>query len=228
MDTILLIEDDPNIIRGLQLNFKFEGYALQVAMEGEKGLEMALNHTVDLIILDIMMPRMNGYEVLKELRSLKIQTPIIILSAKGTEMDKILGLDLGADDYVTKPFALRELFARIKAVLRRHRLADPSRNLTRFGDVEVDFIAYKVTRAKRPVALSTKEMELLRYFIRVEGQALSRERILRAVWGHDYEGTERTVDNFIQKLREKLEDHPAKPKYIQTVRGVGYRFVRND
>jgi DNA-binding response OmpR family regulator len=228
MDTILLIEDDPSIVRGLQLNLKFEGYRVIVAEDGERGLELALNSFPDLIVLDIMLPRMNGYEVLRELRSLGVKTPTIILTAKGTEVDKILGLDLGADDYVTKPFGLRELLARIKAVLRRHRLADPTVDKVTFGDVEVNFTAREVTRAGVPVVMSSREIDLLRCFVRQTGEALTRERILNAVWGHDYEGTERTVDNFIQKLREKLEVDPASPRHFQTVRGVGYRFMRGD
>lgn len=226
MERILLIEDDASILKGLTLNLRFEGYQVQVAEDGERGLEMAIQSPVSLIILDLMLPRMNGYEVLRNLRNKGIQTPVIMLTAKGTELDKILGLDLGADDYVTKPFGLKELLARIKAVLRRHKRADlPSQEILRFGDVEVNLTAREVSRGGQPVPLSFKELELLRYFLRQTGQALPRERILLAVWGADYEGTERTVDNFIQKLREKLDD-PENPRHFQTVRGVGYRFDR--
>jgi DNA-binding response OmpR family regulator len=226
MDTILLIEDDPNIIRGLQLNLRIEGFRPVVATDGEQGLEAALREKPSLILLDIMLPRMNGYEVLRELRRLEINAPIIMLTARGTEVDKVLGLDLGADDYVTKPFGLAELLARIKAVLRRHRQSDVSAETVLLGDVRVNFTARELVRDGVPLPVSARELELLRYLIRTADQAVSRERILQAVWGHDYEGTERTVDNFIQKLREKLEADPSNPRIILTVRGVGYRLVR--
>lgn len=225
MEKILLIEDDPSIIRGLTMNLKFEGYAVEVAHDGERGLELAQQGQPALILLDIMLPNMNGYEVLRKLRGRGVLTPVIMLTAKGTELDKILGLDLGADDYVTKPFGLKELLARIKAVLRRHRLSDPVGEKLQFGTVEVNLTSREVTRAGQPVALSHKELELLVYFLRQRGQALTRERILQAVWGDEYEGTERTVDNFVQKLREKLDMADA-PKHFLTVRGVGYRFEK--
>lgn len=225
MDKILLIEDDPNIVRGLSLNLKYEGFDVLVAADGEGGLEMALTERPDLIILDIMLPRLNGYEVLRKLNKIKQLTPVIVLTAKESEVDKILGFDLGADDYVTKPFGLKELLARIRAVLRRHRISDPTSDTVCFGDVKVDFAARSVCKAGALVPMSAKEIELLRCFLRRAGEALSRERILNAVWGYDYEGTERTVDNFVQKLREKLEVTPGSPRHFQTVRGVGYRFV---
>lgn len=224
MDTILLIEDDPSILKGLTMNLRFEGYQVQVAEDGERGLELALQKP-SLIILDIMLPRMNGYEVLRKLRGRGIDVPVIMLTAKGTEIDKSLGLDLGADDYVTKPFGLKELLSRIKAVLRRLKRLEPAEEVHHFGDVQVNLVSREVLRDGIPVTLSFKELELLRYFLKQAGQALPRERILQAVWGADYEGTDRTVDNFIQKLREKL-DNPDAPQHFLTVRGVGYRFER--
>jgi len=224
METILLIEDDPSILKGLTMNLRFEGYQVQVAEDGERGLELALLKP-SLIILDIMLPRMNGYEVLRKLRGRGVDVPVIMLTAKGTEIDKSLGLDLGADDYVTKPFGLKELLSRIKAVLRRLKRLEPAEEVHHFGDVQVNLVSREVLRDGIPVTLSFKELELLRYFIKHTGQALPRERILQAVWGADYEGTDRTVDNFIQKLREKL-DNPDAPQHFLTVRGVGYRFER--
>lgn len=225
MDTILLVEDDPSIVKGLTLNLRFEGFRVLVAEDGERGLELALREGPALILLDIMLPKVNGYEVLKRLRASERQTPVIVLTARGTEVDKILGLELGADDYVTKPFGLKELLARIKAVLRRHRVGEQQLEKVSFGEVEVNFGAREVLREGVPVSLSVKELELLRFFVRNTGQALARERILAGVWGAEYEGTDRTVDNFIQKLREKL-DNPEQPRHFLTVRGVGYRFQR--
>lgn len=225
MDTILLVEDDPSIVKGLNLNLRIEGYKVLVAEDGERGLELALSEAPALILLDIMLPKVNGYEVLKRLRSQERHTPVIVLTARGTEVDKILGLELGADDYVTKPFGLKELLARIKAVLRRHRVGEQAIEKLRFGEVEVNFTAREVLKEGIPVTLSARELELLRFFVRNVGQALPRERILLGVWGVDYEGTDRTVDNFIQKLREKLDD-PEQPQHFLTVRGVGYRFQK--
>jgi DNA-binding response OmpR family regulator len=172
-----------------------------------------------------MLPRLNGFEVLRELRRLEIEVPVILLTAKGEELDKVRGLDLGADDYLTKPFALAELLARIRAVLRRRKRGGRETEQVRFGAVEVDFNAHRVTVGGQPVKLTTRELALLRLFVEREGAALSREEIVRRVWGYDYEGTDRTLDNFVSRLRQKLEPDPEHPRYFLTVRGVGYQFI---
>jgi two-component system, OmpR family, alkaline phosphatase synthesis response regulator PhoP len=225
MESILIIEDDPSILRGLRHNLRFEGYSLRSAVDGEVGLELAVNEPPDLILLDVMLPKLNGFEVLRELRRLQLDIPVIMLTAKAEEIDKVRGLDLGADDYVTKPFALPELLARIRSVLRRKRRFDKKTEQATFGDVVVDFAAARVTVRGEPVKLTTRELSLLRLFVEREGDALSREEIVRRVWGYDYEGTERTLDNFVSRLRQKLEPDPTAPRHFLTVRGMGYQFV---
>jgi two-component system alkaline phosphatase synthesis response regulator PhoP len=227
-ETILVIEDDASISKGLQKNLSFEGYSVFVAPDGERGLELAVDKAPDLIVLDVMMPKMNGFEVLRELRRREIDVPVIMLTAKGEEMDKVRGLDLGADDYVTKPFGLQELLARIQAVLRRKRKFDKELETISFGKVTLDFKARTATVAGRPVQLTSREFDLLHFFLSREGEALERQEILNRVWGFDYFGTDRTVDNFINRLRQKLEPDPDNPLYFQTVRGVGYRFSRGE
>jgi DNA-binding response OmpR family regulator len=227
-ETILVIEDDASISKGLKKNLAFEGYSVFVAPDGERGLELAVDKAPDLIVLDVMMPKMNGFEVLRELRRREIDVPVIMLTAKGEEMDKVRGLDLGADDYVTKPFGLQELLARIQAVLRRKRKFDKEIETVSFGKVTLDFSARAATVAGKPVQMTSREFDLLHFFLSREGEALERQEILNRVWGFDYFGTDRTVDNFINRLRQKLEPDPDKPTYFQTVRGVGYRFSRGD
>jgi len=227
-ETILVIEDDASISKGLQQNLSFEGYSVFVAPDGERGLELAVDKAPDLIVLDVMMPKMNGFEVLRELRRREIDTPVIMLTAKGEEMDKVRGLDLGADDYVTKPFGLQELLARIQAVLRRKRKFDKEIETVSFGKVTLDFSARTATVAGEPVQMTSREFDLLHFFLSREGEALERQEILNRVWGFDYFGTDRTVDNFINRLRQKLEPDPDNPVYFRTVRGVGYRFTRDD
>ena len=227
-ETILVIEDDASISRGLKKNLAFEGYSVFVAPDGERGLELAVDKAPDLIVLDVMMPKMNGFEVLRELRRREIDVPVIMLTAKGEEIDKVRGLDLGADDYVTKPFGLQELLARIQAVLRRKRKFDKELETVSFGNVTLDFTARTATVAGEQVQMTSREFDLLHFFLSREGQALERQEILNRVWGFDYFGTDRTVDNFINRLRQKLEPDPDKPSYFQTVRGVGYRFSRGD
>ena len=226
MDSVLVVEDEPHIARGLEQNLKFEGFSVRVAHDGQSGLEQAVDRRPDLILLDVMLPKLNGFEVLRELRRLQIDSAIIMLTAKGEELDIVRGLDLGADDYITKPFALTELMARIRAVLRRH----PAHNLKdaqlSFGQVEVDFKKFCASVAGEPVKLTTREMELLKLFVEREGEALPREEIVTRVWGYNYEGTDRTLDNFVLRLRQKLEPNASKPKHFLTVRGVGYRFLR--
>jgi DNA-binding response OmpR family regulator len=220
---ILVIEDDLSILTGLSMNLKFEGYDVLQAQDGKVGLQRILDDAPDLVVLDLMLPGLNGYEVLKELRERNNQTPIVVLSAKGMETDKIMGLNLGADDYVVKPFGLQELLARIKAVLRRRY---PQGESATFSDTVVDLGAKQVTRAGAPVELTAQELKVLVHFVTQPGRTFSREDLLAAVWGYGYEGTARTVDNFVSQLRQKLEPDPMNPKHFVTVRGQGYRFDR--
>ena len=226
-ETVLVVEDDLAIVKGLETNLRYEGFEVLTAADGERGLELAVDKTPDLVLLDVMMPEMNGFELLRELRRRQIEMPVIMLTAKGEEMDKVRGLDLGADDYVTKPFALQELLARVHAVLRRKRRFDKQLDRVAFGRVELDFTSRTAAVAGRPVEMTEREFELLRFFLSREGEALDRQEILNRVWGYDYFGTDRTVDNFINRLRRKLEPDPEAPRYFLTVRGVGYRFVRD-
>lgn len=221
---ILVVEDDPSILHGLRHNLAYEGYEVLTTRDGEEGLSLALEEGVDLVILDIMLPGMNGFEVLKELRA-RSNAAVVMLSAKGAETDKVLGLDLGADDYVSKPFGLAELLARIKAVLRR-RSAELSARELRFGEVVLRADSQVVERAGEPVDLTPQEYRLLSFLVAREGKALGRNTILDGAWGYGYEGTSRTVDNFIRSLRVKLEVDPEEPRHLLTVRGFGYRFER--
>ncbi len=219
---ILIVEDDNAIAFGLQKNLEFEGYEAFVASRGDDGLEQALDQRPDLIILDVMLPRMNGYEICEELRKRDVEIPVIFLTAKVQEQDKILGFDLGCDDYITKPFSVRELIARVKTVLRRARVeaAEPFC----FGDVKVDFDSQQVWLRDEEVGLTSREFQLLRFLIRSEGKVLTRDVILNRVWGYNYYGTARTIDNFITRLRQKIGDDSERPRFIVTVRGMGYRF----
>ena len=221
-DRILVIEDDPSILKGLELNLGLEGYQVKGAMDGANGLLAAQDWKPDLVVLDIMLPGMSGYEVCRELRRRGSNVPILILSAKGTEIDRVHGLDLGADDYVTKPFGLQELLSRVRALLRRSKPPTQGKLLT-FGDVEADFVAGEVRRAGAAVEMTVRELQLLQYLSGREGRVVTRQMILDAVWGENYFGTERTVDNFITRLRQKL-DNPDEPVHFVTVRGMGYRF----
>lgn len=219
---LLIIEDDASIAAGLRMNLRHEGFEVQIATDGGAGLRMAIEETPDLILLDVMMPEMNGFEVLRELRRRGHHTPCIMLTAKGNEEDKVLGLDLGADDYVQKPFGLSELIARIHAVLRRHQATTPDD--VQLGEVVINRRAREVRKGDEVIALSPREMSLLMYFLDHQGRALSRDALIEGAWGLDYEGTARTVDNFVVSLRKKIEPNPDKPIYFITVRGVGYRF----
>lgn len=220
--TVLIVEDDPSIVSGLRMNLRHEGYEVQIANDGESGLKAAIDGAPDLILLDVMLPRMNGYEVLRELRRRGSAAGVIMLTAKGLEQDKVLGLDLGADDYVQKPFGLQELLSRIQAVLRRR--AVDIKDTASFGEVVVDRRARRVEKAGVEVALSPREVALLIALVDRPGRAFSREELLNLAWGLDYEGTARTVDNFVVSLRKKLEDNPDYPRHFVTVRGIGYRF----
>jgi len=227
-ERILVVEDDPSILRGLQLNLGMEGYLVRSAMDGETGLRLARSERPDLLVVDLMLPRLGGLELIRELRRTDPDLPILILSAKGQESDKVAGLGLGADDYVVKPFSLKELLARIGAALRRPRARGETghgRHLRRFGDAEVDLQGRRLLLAGKPVDLTPKEFDLLAFFVTHPGRAFRREELLRAVWGSAYEGTARTVDNFVAHLRARIGDDPEEPRHLQTVRGVGYRFT---
>jgi DNA-binding response OmpR family regulator len=223
METVLIIEDDPSMLIGLKDNFAFKGYKVLTAADGEKGLDAALNARPDLIILDIMLPKINGYEICRLLRQEGLEMPIIMLTAKGEESDVVLGLNLGADDYVTKPFSINELLARAAAFLRRTRKSETA-DLVEFGDLQLDRAARRLTRNGEEIELSPKEFNLLTYFIEKTGRALTRDEILNAVWGYDCIVTSRSVDRFVTTLRNKIEPDPANPVFIHTVRQVGYRF----
>jgi DNA-binding response OmpR family regulator len=224
MTKILIIEDEEAILMALEDNLRLDGYEVQSAADGEKGLSKAMQKTFDLIILDIMLPRMNGFEVCKQLRQAGITTPILMLTAKSQEIDKVLGLELGADDYVTKPFSPRELLARVKALLRRAKQIEQGIDRYAFGNVEVDFKKYEVKKGGRSVYLTALEFSLLQFMVQHNGQVLSRDVILDEVWGRDVYIQPRTVDKHIAELRKKIEDDPSLPKYIIGVRGVGYKF----
>ena len=226
-ERILIVEDDPNILRGLDLNLAMEGYKVRTAADGEEGLLIARTERPDLLIVDVMLPRLGGLELVRELRKEDPDMPILILSAKGQEADKVAGLALGADDYVVKPFGLRELLARIGAALRRRRATGatgPARPLKRFGMVEIDLGERRVTVGGEVATLTAREFDLLAFFVAHPGRVYSREQLTRAVWGSLYIGTERTVDNFVARLRAHIGDDAEKPRWLETVRGVGYRF----
>ncbi|MEM1094909.1 MAG: response regulator transcription factor [Bacteroidota bacterium] len=228
MKRILLVEDEPHMQQGLHDNLTFEGYDVTVAGDGQAGLDHLRASTFDLVLLDVMLPRMSGFDVCKNARAEGVQTPIIMLTAKGEEIDKVLGLELGSDDYVTKPFSLRELLARVKAVLRRPAVsgaAEPTAAVT-IGQLTVNFETFAATSSGAPVEMTHREFEVLQYLYERPGQAVSRNQLLADVWGYDHLPTTRTIDNFILKLRQKIEPNSAHPRHILTVHGVGYKFVR--
>ena len=226
-ERILVIEDDPSILRGLQLNLGMEGYVVRSAADGETGLLLARSEKPDLVLVDVMLPRLGGLEVVRELRAEDPDLPVLILSAKGQESDKVAGLQLGADDYLVKPFGLKELLARIDALLRRRRArgeTGPSRTLKRAGDVELDLEARRARARGEELELTSREFDLLAWFVTHPGRVFSREQLLEAVWGSRYFGTARTVDNFVARLRAHVGDDAEHPRHLETVRGVGYRF----
>lgn len=225
MAKILIIEDEPNMVAGLRDNFEFEGYEVVAAYDGVEGLDRALKELPDLVLLDVMMPKMSGLDVCKQLKTKRPSMPIIMLTARGQEVDKVVGLELGADDYVTKPFSIRELLARAKAVLRRVPHGSNNGDRVGFSDVSVDLKSCQVTRRGKSIDLSAKEFELLKYFIGNSGETLSRDRLLSDVWGYERFPTTRTVDAHIVRLRQKLEPNPEQPQFFLTVHGVGYKFV---
>ena len=222
---ILIIEDEPDLLRGLELNLTAEGYAVLTASRGDTGVELALRERPGLILLDIMLPGMNGFDVCRELRKKGFDAPIIMLTAKAEEMDRVVGLEIGADDYVTKPFGIRELLARIRVRLRRHAPPADGGSKLRFGAVEVDFEKHEVLRQGKRVDLTAKEFEVLRLLARHRGDIVTRDRLLEEVWGYETYPTTRTVDNHILRLRQKLEEDPSDPRYILSIYGEGYRFV---
>jgi len=224
---ILVVEDDPSITLGLQMNLEAEGYEVSIAVDGEDGLARAVASNVDLVILDVMLPKMNGLEVVKAIRSQGNHVPVVMLSARGAEMDKVLGLELGAEDYITKPFSLAELLARVKAVLRRDGIARQApERVVRAGDLEIDSAMRQVLKAGQLVSLTATEFDVLWCLVEASNRVLTREDILTRVWGPGHHGTLRTIDNFLLQLRTKLESDPAEPEHLLTVRGVGYRFKR--
>ena len=223
---ILVVEDDPSILRGLQLNLSMEGYTVRSAMDGETGLALAKSEGPDLLLVDIMLPKVGGLDLIRALRESDRDTPILILSAKGQEADKVIGLQLGADDYIVKPFSLKELLARIAAALRRRGARSPEEDgPRRFGDVEVDLVARRLTVRGERVTLTAREFDLLAFFVAHPGRVFSREQLMQAVWGSRYTGTARTVDNFVGRLRAHIRDDAENPRHLETVRGYGYRFT---
>lgn len=224
---ILLVEDEPGLRLTLSGRLASEGHLVEQATDGETGLARASSEAFDLVVLDVMLPDRSGFEVCRDLRQRGVQTPILMLTARGQVEDRVLGLRLGADDYLVKPFAMSELLARVEARLRREKSAPPPEGAEsyRFGEIEVDFRKAEVTKGGQPVALSAKEFQLLRYLIRQRGATLSRDELLNEVWGYDAMPTTRTVDVHVAWLRRKVEPTPRKPQYILTVHGLGYKFI---
>jgi two-component system, OmpR family, alkaline phosphatase synthesis response regulator PhoP len=222
---ILIVEDDESITLGLRMNLEAEGYSVTVAVDGEGALARVRESPPSLVILDVMLPRVNGFEVLRTLRREGFTMPVVMLSARGAEMDKVMGLELGAEDYITKPFGLAELLARVKAVLRRDAMSRTApKQLLRAGDIEVDTAARRVVLSGEIVPLTATEFDVLMCLVEARGRVLTRDQILARVWGPGHHGTLRTIDNFVLQLRNKLEADPTAPKHLVTVRGVGYRF----
>ncbi len=225
MSTILAIEDDPAILRGLADNLRFESYEVLTAADGVAGYALIREKKPDLIILDLMLPKMSGYEICRKARAEGVRTPILMLTARGEEADRVLGLDLGADDYVSKPFSIRELLARIRAILRRTGPSNSEPNELRFDDVVVDFVSYEASKAGKPLEMTRKEFSILRFLSARPGEVITRDELLNEVWGYENYPTTRTVDNHIAGLRAKIERDPANPERLRTVHGVGYKFV---
>ncbi|MFC1782681.1 response regulator transcription factor [Planctomycetota bacterium] len=222
METILIVEDDPVMLRGLKGNFEFAGYHVIAVADGEAGLNAALESKPDLILLDVMLPKINGFEVCRYIREQKLDVPIIMLTAKGQESDIVLGLNLGADDYITKPFSIKELMARAEAILRRQRSDEPL--VYQFADYQLDTRAHTLTCNGEEVKVTPKEFDLLELFLKKTGRALTRDEILNWVWGYNSYITPRSIDRFINALRKKIEPDPHNPRFIRTVRQIGYKF----
>jgi len=222
---VLIVEDEPGIAVGLRDNFEYEGFTVVVAGDGEAALRQAASEHPDIVVLDVMLPKLSGLDVCRNLRAKGFGAPILMLTARRREIDTVVGLEVGADDYVTKPFGIRELVARVKAHLRRASRSHPALLTYAFGDVDLDFRRYEARKAGRVLDLSPREFEMLKYLIQRQGETVTREQLLDEVWGYDQFPITRTVDNHIAKLRQKIEDHPAEPQHIITVHRVGYRFV---
>ena len=225
MNRILIVEDDRAILRGLKDNLEYESYEVFTATDGEEGYEQIRKHRPHLIILDLMIPKLSGYELCRKVRGEGVDTPILMLTARGEEVDRVQGLDLGADDYVTKPFSVPELLARIRAILRRAQPTTVLPDHLEFDDVSVDFKRFEATKAGQVAKLSRKEFGVLRLLAARGGQVVTRNELLDKVWGHESFPTTRTVDNHIASLRAKFEDDPANPSRLITVHGVGYRLI---
>jgi DNA-binding response OmpR family regulator len=226
MACILIVEDEPKMQRGLRDNLEFEGHTIKVADDGNIGLQNLLSESFDLAILDVMLPQMSGFDVVRKAREKGIRIPILMLTAKGEEIDKVLGLELGADDYVTKPFSLRELIARINALLRRNTPANTTvSQIMEIGDISVNFSNYTASKKGKQFSMTPKEFEILKYLWSHRNETASRDELLTSVWGYDDSVTTRTVDNFILKLRQKLENDPTHPRIIVTIHGTGYKLI---
>ena len=222
---VLVIDDEPQMLLGLRDNLELEGYEVLTATNGEEGLQQALAARPDLVILDLMLPRRSGLDVCRELRARAAAVPIIMLTARSQEADKVLGLELGADDYITKPFGIAELLARVRAVLRRSGATPTAPESCRVGDVEINFKTHQAFRAGQRLLLTSRELDLLRYLVARQGEVVTRDQILGDVWGHDEAPSTRTIDNFVAKLRQKIEREPHQPEHLLTVHGLGYKFV---
>ncbi len=224
MPRILIVDDEPEMVRGLEDNLRFEGYETLAARDGRRGLELALSEAPDLVLLDLMLPGLSGWDVCREIRRRGLDIPVIMLTARGEERDLVQGLELGADDYVSKPFSLRELLARIRAVLRRPGPRQKFEEFA-FGDVRIRLRGRQVFRGGKEVRLTRKEFDLLRYLVEHRGEVVTRDRLLDEVWGYDQYPTTRTVDTHVLRLRQKFEEDPERPRHIVTAHGQGYRFM---
>jgi len=222
---VLIIEDEPNMVLGLKDSCEYEGYEVAVARNGKEGLEKVSTEKPDIILLDVMLPLMSGIDVCRTLRTRGIETPILMLTARSQEIDKVIGLEVGADDYVTKPFSIKELVARIRAHLRRAAKHVVEIETFTFGDVELNFKKYAARKGGRALELSAREFEILRYLIRRRGEIVTRDQLLDEVWGYRSTPVTRTVDNHIARLRQKIEQDPSDPRHIITVHRLGYRFI---
>lgn len=226
MTKILLVEDELKMQQVIKDNLELEGFELDTASDGKSGLQKILDNTYSIVLLDVMLPQMSGFDVCKKAREKGISTPVIFLTAKGEEIDKVLGLELGADDYITKPFGVRELLARTKAVLRRvEGSSSGSPEKMTLGSLEIDFKTYTARKEGKDLQMTPKEFELLKFLWQHRNQSVSRDQLLSNVWGYDESLSTRTIDNFILKLRQKIEDNPAKPKHIITLHGLGYKLI---
>ena len=225
MVKVLIIEDEPNMVLGLKDSCEYEGYEVSVARDGKEGLQKASTEKPDIIILDVMLPLMSGLDVCRALRTRGVETPILMLTARSEEMDKVVGLEVGADDYVTKPFSIAELLARVRAHLRRASRQVAQIESFTFGDIELNFKKYTARKGGEALELSAREFEIMHYLIRHRGETVTRDQLLDEVWGYDSTPITRTVDNHIARLRQKVEQDPSEPQHIITVHRLGYRFI---